>query len=71
MLSPLHDRVVIQPLEPLSVTPGGILLPDTAKEKPAKVGDVVLYGSYAGHDVTHDGKDFLIVNESEILAVIS
>jgi len=92
-IKPLSDRVVIEPLEALEKTSGGIYVPDTAKEKPqmgkviaagpgktsdegklipleVKVGDKVLYGKYSGTDVTVEGKDYLIVRESDILAIV-
>jgi chaperonin GroES len=92
-LKPLADHVVIKPLEAEDKTPGGIVLPDTAKEKSTKgevmavgsgkilpngrvvalavkVGDKVLYSKYAGSEVKVDGKEYKIVQESEILAVI-
>jgi chaperonin GroES len=92
-MKPLGDHVVILPLESEDRTPGGIVLPDTAKEKstkgevvavgsgrtlpngrtvaPAvKAGDKVLYSKYAGSEVKIDGKEYKIVTESEILAVI-
>jgi chaperonin GroES len=92
-LKPLEDRVVIKPAEPDEKMQGGIIIPDTAKEKPqrgevvaigpgkasesgqivkmtVKVGDVVLYGKYSGTEVTVKGEDYLIVRESDILAII-
>lgn len=92
-LTPLADRVVVRPLEAEEVTSGGLIIPDTAKEKPQKgtviaVGpgkvengtkidmtvkenDVVLYGKYAGTEVTIDGDDVLIMRESDILGIVS
>jgi chaperonin GroES len=90
---PLNDKIVIQRVEASDKTTGGIILPDTAKEKPkegkvlslgegklleaggrapfqVKVGDRVLFTSYAGTEVTHDGKEFLIMTEDDILAVV-
>ncbi len=90
---PLDDRVVIQPLEAEEKTQGGIVLPDSAKEKPTKgkvvsvgdgklldsgeraallvkKGDQVLYGKYAGTEITVGGKDYLILKENDILAKI-
>ena len=85
---PLHDRVVVKRIDAEEKTAGGIIIPDTAKEKPmkgtvvaagpgktdepvtVKVGDVVLYGKYAGTELTVDGKDYLIMRESDIFAVI-
>jgi chaperonin GroES len=92
-IKPLSDRVVVKPAEPDEKVQGGIIIPDTAKEKPqkgkiiatgpgktsdtgeiiameVKVGDTVLYGKYSGTEVTIDGEDYLIVRESDILAVI-
>ncbi len=91
---PLADRVLIKPLEEEEKTPGGIILPDTAKEKPmrgrvvavgkgkmdesgkhvaleVKPEDVVLYGKYAGTDIKIDGEEYLIMRESDILAVVT
>jgi chaperonin GroES len=90
-IRPLDDRVVIEPVEAEERTQGGIVLPDTAKEKPmkgkivavgegkmlesgkragllVKKGDKVLYGKYAGTEVTVDGKEYLVMRESDILA---
>jgi chaperonin GroES len=90
-IRPLEDRVVVEPLEAEDKTAGGILLPDTAKEKPQRgkvlavgigklqddgkrhpvavvVGDVVLYGRYAGNDIEVSGKEVKIMRESDILA---
>jgi len=92
-LRPLDDRVVIEPMVAEEKTQGGIVLPDTAKEKPmkgkivavgegkmlesgkraellVKKGDKVLYGKYAGTEVTVDGKELLVMRESDILAKI-
>ncbi len=92
-LKPLHEKVVVERMEAESKSAGGILIPDTAKEKPmkgtviavgpgrvldngevkaldVKKGDQILFGGYAGSEVKLDGKDYLIVNESEILAVL-
>jgi chaperonin GroES len=93
-IKPLADRVVIKPSPAEEKTKGGIILPDTAKEKPVvgevvaagpgrraddgkliapevKVGDKVLYGKYSGTEVTLDGQEYLIMRESDILAVIN
>ena len=85
---PLHDRVLIKVLESEEKTAGGIIIPDTAKEKPqkatvvavakgtkdnpmtVKVGDVVLYGKYSGTELKFDGKDYLIMSEKDILAIV-
>jgi chaperonin GroES len=91
--SPLADRVVIRSLEERERTPGGLHIPDTAKEKPqhgeivavgpgryedgelvpmsVKVGDQVLFAKYSGTEVTLDGQPYLILRESDVLAVIS
>ena len=87
-IKPLADRVVIEPAEAEQKTAGGIIIPDTAKEKPQKgtviavgpgkkdepmtlkVGDTVLYGKYAGTEVTIDGNTVLIMKESDIYATI-
>lgn len=90
---PMGDRVIIASIPQEEKTKGGIILPDTAKEKPqegkvvavgkgrmtdsgemlemsVKVGDKVLYGKYSGTEVKLDGESYLIVKESEILAII-
>ncbi len=87
-ITPLHDRVVIKPAPAEEKTAGGIIIPDTAKEKPqrgtvvaagpgkkdeptlVKVGDTVLYGKYAGTELQLDGGDYLIMRESDILAIV-
>jgi chaperonin GroES len=87
-IKPLHDRVLVEPAQAEEKTIGGIIIPDTAKEKPqkgtivavgpgkkdepmtVKEGDTVLYGKYAGTEITFDGKDYLIMRESDIVAVI-
>jgi len=92
-IQPLEDRVVVHPLEAEEVTKGGIVLPDTAKEKPqegkvvavgpgkmletgerakpaVKKGDTVVYAKYGGMEVEVDGKEYLILRESDILAVV-
>ncbi|MDA5561789.1 co-chaperone GroES [Exiguobacterium sp. MMG028] len=93
MLKPLGDRVIIEVVEKEEKTIGGIVLPDTAKEKPqqgkviavgtgrvtdegkridldVKENDLVIYSKYAGTEVKHDGKEYLIVRESDILAIV-
>ncbi len=93
-IRPLADKVLIQRVEAESVTAGGIVLPDTAKEKPqrgkvvnigdgkllddgsrgkfqVKKGDSVLFTSYAGTDVEIDGKEYMIMSESDIMAIIT
>jgi chaperonin GroES len=87
-VKPLADRVLVEPLAAEQKTAGGIIIPDTAKEKPqkgtvvavgegkkdepmiVKVGDSVLYGKYAGTEISVDGKDYLIMRESDIFAII-
>jgi len=87
-IKPLADRVLVQPMEAESKTASGLIIPDTAKEKPqkgtvvaagpgtkdeemqVKVGDVVLYGKYAGTELNVDGADYLMMRQSDILAVI-
>ena len=86
-IRPLGDRVVIEPTPAEEKTSSGIIIPDTAKEKPqegkviavpeskdseitVKVGDTVLYGKFAGTEISIDGNDYLIMSETDILAVI-
>ena len=87
-VTPLHDRVIVKPAAAEEKTAGGIIIPDTAKEKPqrgtvvavgngkvdepmtVKVGDDVLYGKYAGTEITHEGKEYLIMRESDIFAIL-
>ncbi len=92
-IRPLADRVVIEALESEGKTPGGIVLPDTAKEKPQRgkvlavgpgtvlesgerdpisvsVGDVVLFAKFGGTEIQVEGKDLLIMRESDLLALI-
>jgi chaperonin GroES len=92
-IRPLADKVLVQRLEAETKTVGGIVLPDSAKEKPqkgkivsvgdgkvlddgsvrklqVKKGDMVLFTSYAGTEVKIDGKEYLIMSESDIMAVI-
>lgn len=87
-LKPLADRVLVEPAPAEEKTVGGIIIPDTAKEKPqrgkviaagngkkdepmtVKAGDTVLYGKYAGTEITVDGKEYLIMRESDIFAII-
>ena len=64
-VKPLADRVLVEALEAAEKTAGGIYITDNAK-----VGDVILYGKYSGTEVTVDGKEYLIMRESDILAVI-
>jgi len=92
-IRPLADKILVQRLEAETKTAGGIVLPDTAKEKPqrgkivnvgegkllddgtrkkmqVKKGDVVLFTSYAGTEIKIGGKEYLIMDESDIMAVI-
>lgn len=87
-VTPLHDRVIVKPAAAEEKSAGGIIIPDTAKEKPqrgtvvaagpgkkdepvmVKAGDTVLYGKYAGTEITIEGADYLIMRESDILAII-
>ena len=92
-LKPLADRVVLEPAPAEDKSAGGIILPDTAQEKPqqgtvvaagpgkvsdsgslikmtVKKGDKVLYGKYSGSEVAFDGTDYVIMRESDILAVL-
>ena len=87
-VKPLADRVLIKPAEAEEKTKSGIIIPDTAKEKPqkgtviavgpgkkdepttVKKGDEVLYGKYAGTEINVDGNDYLIMRESDLLAII-
>lgn len=87
-IKPLADRVLIEPTAAEEKTATGIIIPDTAKEKPqkgtivavgpgtkdekmeVKVGDVVLYGKYSGTELTIKGKDYLIMRQSDVLAII-
>lgn len=87
-IKPLADRVLIEPMEAETKTASGIIIPDTAKEKPqkgkvvavgpgtkdepmtVKNGNKVLYGKFAGTELKLDGKDYLIMRESDILAIV-
>ena len=90
---PLHDRLIVRRLEEGEQKIGGIIIPDTAKEKPqqgtvlavgkgkvnddgqrvpldVRVGDRVLFGKYAGQEITLDGEEYFIMKEDDVLAVI-
>ena len=92
-IRPLHDRILVERLEEQEVKKGGIIIPDTAKEKPqegkviavgtgkvnddgkrlaldVKVGDKILFGKYSGSEVKVDDKDYLILREEDILAIL-
>ena len=90
---PLHDRVVVKRIDEEEKTAGGIIIPDTAKEKPmqgkivavgpgkrsdggelspldVKAGDTVIFGKWSGTEVTIDGQDLLIMNETDIMGIL-
>ncbi|MDY5767027.1 MAG: co-chaperone GroES [Alloprevotella sp.] len=87
-IKPLADRVLVKPAAAEEKTAGGIIIPDTAKEKPLqgevlavgqgtkdeemvlKAGDQVLYGKYAGTEVELDGEKYIIMRQSDVLAVL-
>ena len=92
-IKPLHDRVIVKRVEEEETTKGGIIIPDTAKEKPVegkviavgdgkitddgkrqplevKKGDKILFGKYAGTDITIDGEAHLIMREDDIIAIV-
>ncbi len=87
-IKPLGDRVLVEPQEAEEKTAKGIIIPETAKEKPQrgkvvavgkgtkdetmelKSGDMVLYGKYAGTELNVEGKDYLMMRQSDILAII-
>ena len=92
-IRPLHDRILVERLEEKEEKRGGIIIPDTAKEKPqegkviavgagkvnddgkrlsldVKVGDKILFGKYSGAEVKVDDKDYLILREEDILAIL-
>jgi chaperonin GroES len=91
---PLHDRILVTRIEAKEVKKGGIIIPDTAKEKPqegavvavgkgkfledgtqlameVKTGDRVLFGKYAGNEIKIDGKEYLILREDDVLAILN
>ena len=88
-IQPLADRVLIEPAPAETKTVGGIIIPDTAKEKPLqgtvvavgqgtkdeemvlKAGDTVLYGKYAGTEIEHEGNKYLIMRQSDVVAVLA
>ncbi len=87
-LKPLADRVLVEPAAAEEKTASGIIIPDTAKEKPqrgkvvavgagkkdepmtVKVDDTVLYGKYSGTEITIEGREYLIMRESDIFAIL-
>lgn len=93
MIKPLGDRVIIEPIEKEETTASGIVLPDSAKEKPqegkvvavgsgalkdgeripleVKEGDRIIFSKYAGTEVKYEGRELLIMRESDILAILA
>ncbi len=87
-IRPLADRVIVEPAAAETKTASGLIIPDTAQEKPqkgkviavgegkkdepmtVKVGDMVLYGKYAGTEFKYDGNDYMIMRESDIMCII-
>ena len=92
-IRPMHDRILVERIEEQEVRKGGIIIPDTAKEKPqegrviaagagkvtdegkrlpldVKVGDKILFGKYSGSDVKLDDKEYLILREEDVLAIL-
>ena len=87
-IKPLADRVLVEPSAAETKTASGIIIPDSAQEKPQKgkiiavgpgtkdnpvtlkAGDNILYGKYSGTELKHDGSNYLIMRESDILAII-
>ncbi len=87
-ITPLADRVLVEPAAAETTTASGLIIPDTAKEKPqkgtvvavgngkkdepltVKIGDTVLYGKYGGTELKLEGTDYLMMRESDILAII-
>ncbi len=92
--TPLHDRVLVERIESEAKTAGGLIIPDSAKEKPAegivvavgagakdddgdriamdvKAGDTILFGKWSGTEITLDGKEMLIMKESDIMGIIA
>ncbi len=92
-IRPLHDRLLVERLEETEVKKGGIIIPDTAKEKPqeakviavgngkvtdegkkipldVKAGDKILFGKYSGSEVKIDNKEYLIMREEDVLAIL-
>ena len=87
-MKPINDRVIVKPAPAEEKTKGGIIIPDTVKEKPQRgeivavgpgkdgnlmtvtAGDIVLYGKYSGQELHHNGVDYLIMREDDILVVL-
>ena len=90
---PLHDRILVERIDEEEKTPAGIIIPDTAKEKPSqgkvvavgngkktedgkvipldvKVGDKILFGKYAGTEIKIEGKEYLMMREDEVFAIV-
>jgi chaperonin GroES len=90
---PLHDRIIVRRIEEGEQKVGGIIIPDSAKEKPqqgkvfaagngkvtddgkripldVKAGDTILFGKYSGQEIKHDGQEYLIMREDEVLAIV-
>ena len=84
--TPLHDRILVRRLEEGETIRGGIIIPDSAKEKPqegeviavgkgksnddVKAGDKILFGKYSGTEIKLDGQEFLIMREEEVLGIV-
>ncbi|NCZ88583.1 MAG: co-chaperone GroES [Actinobacteria bacterium] len=68
-LKPLDDRVVVKPSEAEQTTASGLVIPDTAKEKPQQ--GTVLYSKYGGTEIAHKGDDLLILTSRDVLAIVS
>jgi chaperonin GroES len=84
-IRPLHDRVIVERVDEEETTKGGIIIPDTAKEKPVegkvaddgkkiplevKAGDKVLFGKYAGTEIQIEGEEHIIMREDDIIAIV-
>jgi chaperonin GroES len=79
--TPLHDRILVRRVEEADTTRGGIIIPDSAKDKPneegkirpldVKEGDRILFGKYSGTEIKIDGEDFIIMREEEVLGTLS
>jgi chaperonin GroES len=84
--TPLHDRILVRRMEEGESIRGGIIIPDSAKEKPqqgeviavgkgksnvdVKAGDTILFGKYSGTEIKLDGEEFLIMREEEVLGIV-
>jgi chaperonin GroES len=83
-LTPLHDRIVVSRIAEAETSRGGIIIPDTAKDKPqdksndegkvfplaVKAGDRILFGKYAGTEIKIDGEEYVIMREEEVLGIL-